>query len=194
MRLFDEWSAKARRLLLQAKQPVAKDTVLSKLKELKATEYEPTKLATLQADYLRNLFGTKLTAPQIVQLAEQSTKQHIESSVLRKIFGQNTAARDLATTLEICTKEPKPLKAFRDHLATLGSSFLIRPVDLQKQLSLFREAVELRMTVKDFLSDQIPLNRHWFSLAAREGWTTKDVEHELARPIAKRTKLRGRWR
>lgn len=70
MRLFDEWSAKARRLLLQAKQPVAKDTVLSKLKELKATEYEPTKLATLQADYLRNLFGTKLTAPQIVQLAE----------------------------------------------------------------------------------------------------------------------------
>ena len=88
-----------------------------------------------------------------MQLAEQSTKQHIESGVLRKIFGQNTAARDLATALDACTKEEKPLKAFRAHLATIASSFLIRPVDLQKQLSLFREAAELRLAIKDFLTD-----------------------------------------
>lgn len=79
-------------------------------------------------------------------------------------------------------------------MATIASSFLIRPVDLQKQLSLFREAVELRLTIKDFLTDEIPQNRHWFMLVAREGWTTKEVERELAKPIAKRTKLRDRWR
>ena len=104
------------------------------------------------------------------------------------------AHHSTTTALNVCTKAEKPLKAFRDHLATIASSFLIRPVDLQKQLLLFREAMELRMTVKDFLNDEIPPNRQWFMLVAREGWTTKDVEEELTRPVLERLDLRERYR
>lgn len=97
--------------------------------------------------------------------------------------------------MDVCTQQDKPVKWIRDNLINTAANLLIKPFDLGKQLSTLQKVIKLRLETKDFLCDQIVNNVYWLLRVFREeGWNMNEIEKEKRKPVAKRQKLRDRWR
>jgi hypothetical protein len=81
-------------------------------------------------------------------------------SILLKLKKHLETAVRLGELTSSVEQYNKPVKTLLNHICNMGVC-LVKPIDLNDILSIYRRSQDIRIKVKSFLSDEIVSNKLW---------------------------------